>query len=795
MHKSNKHKCCILLLLTLSLFLVSNCTRKPDGNLFIDTMIFSNFLTNALTPMKLRVQVKGLASGANFTISNQDSESLTISKNGDFEFPKMKTKYSEFSISILSQPVTTPSQTCVITNPVGILSPNHNTVEINCGTKFFPLNLNVFGISTGATGILSVRNGSVDTLNISSDGTYEFSAQVPDLGSYSATILTRPNMHDCILEPLPASIGTINGAPVTLNVNCLSQIHTFPIDQTAIGPNDNLIITFSKPLTPMSCSFVAPPGTCSADLSASALPSVPADYSGNRLTVRPNVNWNAGLRQCIQLAACTEAGTNRVFNPPRPNSYAVTNQIKYVSAGGAVAGACNSVATACANIQYAVSQCNVLSSCFVLVSQGTYSIATIPDRILLIDRLQLLGGFSTDFQSRNTTTFQTIIRDDIGVGGCGSNDATSCTPISGSAMTLNSDVLVQGFTIITNSNNRVSTGIHLNNVATGPNSITIDNNIILGTNSAAPYALMIVRSGIYASTVSPSFRATGNYVLGGSGNSMSVGMRILNGTQGLIQNNRISGGSHVNVNDGLDSSIGILINNTVNNTTQSLVIANNIINAFHLNGTPAVSATTSFGIQALSINSPNFYVLHNTIYGGNGATRSYGIQQQSSGLLNINVLNNQVISNSAASDQICLNYGTNSVNTLSNLRGNNLFGCNIPVTTSAGNFRFCGPEPSSLKDSIFCMTPITNLTALNFNHDPLFATPTGNLDVMLLNSNSRCGSVYGGVDPGYPLPLSQVYLRDIRALTRSTNIPPTPVPSGSFGYSIGAYEYEGTCVP
>ncbi|MBM9579804.1 hypothetical protein JWG45_21895 [Leptospira sp. 201903070] len=795
-HSNSKHPLISFLFLILICLLLVACVPKPDGSSFIDTAVFSNYLTNAQTPIQLRVRVKGLANGASFTISDQDSENLSITGNGDFEFLKKKSKYSEFTISILSQPVTTPSQTCVITNPTGILSPDSNLVEINCGTKFFALNLNVFGIASSATGTLSVRNGAVDTLNLTTDGTYSFSAQVPDLGSYSAAILSNPNKHNCILEPVPAAAGTVNGAPVTLNVNCLSLIDSLPVDQTVIGPNDNLIFTFSKPVTPMSCNFVAPPATCLADLSAAALVPVAANYSGNRLTISPNPNWNNGLRQCLQLAGCTEAGTNRPFNLPRPTSYAVTNQIKYVSAGGAVAGACSTVATACASIQYAISQCNVLSPCFVLVSQGVYSIATIPDRIMLIDRLQLLGGFRPDFQFRDTTAFQTTIRDDVAGGVCGANDPTSCTPIAGGALALTSDILIQGFTIITNSNNQVSTGIWLNNINTGASSLSIDGNIILGSNSATPYALMLTRSGVYASSVSPSFVVSGNYILGGSGNSMSVGLRLLNGTQGLVLNNSISAGSHLNLNDGLDSSIGITVNNAVNNTTQSLVIANNIINAFHVNGTPPVTATTSSGIQALSINSPNFYVLHNTIYGGSGTTRSYGIHHQSTGPLNVNVVNNQFSTNPTATNRICMNYDVNSVNAGSDIRGNNFLGCNIPVQTfPGGTFRLCGPEPANLRESNFCITLLTNLAARNFSHDPLFPTPTGNLDVFLLNSNSRCNSVYGGVDPGYPFPLSQIYQRDIRGATRTANVLPAPVPTGSFGYSIGAFEYNGSCTP
>ncbi|WP_125231992.1 hypothetical protein [Leptospira adleri] len=783
-------------LLILSFFTLSSCVRKPEGGSIFDTAIFSNFLTNAQTPLKLKARVQGLASGASFTISDQDSEVLTISGNGDFEFPNKKMKYSEFSVSILSQPVTIPSQTCAITNPKGMITPDSNLVEINCGTKFFNLNVNVFGISNSASGTLSVRNGAVDTLNVTNDGTYSFSAQIPDSLSYSASILSNPNKHTCIIETIPPASGTINGAPVTLNVNCLSLLDSLPVDQTAIGSLDDVILTFSKPVTPMSCNFSAPPIYCFGNMSTSALPLTAADYNTNRLTIHPNINWNNGLRQCIQLSGCTESGTNRPFNLPQPTSYTVTNQIKYVNGTGTNVGSCGTVATSCNSIQYAISQCNTLSPCFVLVAQGSYSITTLADRIVLIDKLQLLGGFSMDFQSRDIVANQTTIQDNLGVGACGGSDLTSCTPIAGGSLTLTSDVLIQGFTLITNSNNRVATGIWLDNISTGAFTLTINKNTILGTASSAPYALMLARSGIYASNVRNSFIVSENYILGGSGNSMSIGLRLFNDTQGYVYNNSISGASHLNLNDGIDSSVGIAINNMADNFTQTLVIANNIINAYHVNGTPTVNAVTSKGIEALRINSPNFYVIHNTIFGGNGTTRSYGIHHQSTGAVNLKLVNNQFLTNPSATNRICLNYDTNNVNTASDIRGNNFFGCNPAVSSSPGGpFRVCGIEPSPLKDAFLCLTPLTNATQTNFSHDPLFQNPTGNLNVLLLNSNSKCNSVYGGVDPAYPPAISQFYQRDIRGTSRTSNILPAPVPTGSFGYSIGAFEYNGNCSP
>lgn len=784
--------------------LLIGCVPKPNGMSIIDTALFSNyFLSNSSSILKIRVQ--GLASGSSFTVSNQDSENLTIDSNGDFEFPKKKPKFSSFTVSVVSQPVSSPHQTCVITNPTGTIGLGTTLVEINCGTSFFNVSLHVFGIAGTATGNLSLRSGNVDTLSVTGDGDYTFAGQVPDAGTYSVSILSSPNQHNCIIEAVPPANGTINNAPVTLNVNCLSLVDASPINQTAMNDTDSIQLTFSKPVTPLSCNFTAPTptpssGACSSNLGPSAIPLAALNYTGNVVTIHPNVNWPGGLNQCIQLSGCTESGTNRPFQIMSPIRYGVaaTNQIKYVRPGGAGAGSCSTIATACGEIQYAINQCTTATPCFVLVSQGTYSMISMSQRILLKDKLQLLGGFRNDFLARDSAAFPSIIRDDVGFGGCGSSDFGICTPIAAGTFTMNSNILIQGFTIITNSNNPWSTGLWLSNLNTGAFSLILNGNLLLGsTDTTSAYSLFIVRSAIYASNVGPNFVVSGNYILGGSGSSLSAGMRILEGTQGVISNNFISGGSHLNVNDGLDFSLGIMINNSIENTTQALRIVNNIFNSHHITSAVPVTAASSAAVQALWINSPNFIFINNTIYGGSGTNRSYGIHHQAiSNPINVNVINNQIITNPSATTSTCLNFDANPMSAASNIAGNNFVGCSTPVDSNGTAFKLCGAEPSALLNSFTCFAPLTNATQKNFSHNPVFDNPTSATNVFKLSATSRCNSVYGGIDPGYGPPIQPLYQTDLLGNVRTNNTTPaSPVPLGSFGYSIGAIEFNGNCAP
>lgn len=783
-----------------SLFFIT-CVPKPNGMSIIDTALFSNYIFSTASSV-LKVKVQGLASGTSFTISNQDSENLVIEGNGEFEFPKKKPKFSNFTVSIVTQPVSTPSQTCVITNPTGTIGAGSTIVEINCGTQFFDLNLNVFGLASPlSSGSLSVNNGLVDTLNITLDGTYTFSAKVSDTSTYSVSIGAQPAGYNCIIETTPPASGTMNGTAVTLNVNCLSLIDSFPINQTAITMGSSIRFTFSKPVKPLSCSFTAPTPSpsnpCSSNLGPFAATLATLNYSGTTVTVNPSTTWPGGLlNQCIQLSGCLEDGTNRPFNVTTPIRYGVTNQIKYVIAGGMTTGTCSSILNACDKIQYAITQCNTATPCFIEVAQGTYSMTGMGDRILLIDKLQLLGGFRNDFQARDSASFPSIIRDDVGTSGCGSSDFTTCTPIAAGTFTQTSDMIIQGFTIITNQFNPWGTGIWLSNINTGGFSFSIKDNLILGSvDTTSAYSLFIAKSAIYASNIGPNFIVSGNYILGGSGNSQSIGMRILEGTQGVIANNYISGGSHLNVNDGLDYSAGMMIGNTTENTTQSLKIVNNIFNSHHITAGP-VTAATSAAIQALWINSPNLIFINNTIYGGSGSVRSIGISQRASYDLNVKMFNNQIFTNPAAPTSTCLYYGGNNVDIASDIRGNNFIGCNTQVQTTAITYKLCGTEPDALFDSATCTAALTTASQRNFSHDPNFNIAASPTNVFGLSTSSKCNTVFGGVDPGFASPISQLYQFDLLGNPRTGNSPPAdPVPFGSFGYSIGAIEMNKGCSP
>ncbi|PJZ54842.1 hypothetical protein [Leptospira adleri] len=780
-------------LLTISLFLTQNCIPKPNGSSLVDTSILANFISVSQTPIDLKVKVTGLTGGT-LVLQSDNSDTLAITQNGTTKFSQQKAKYSDYSVTVVSQPNVSPSPAinCSISNPKGTLDPFFAYVEVVCAAKTYPVSLQVYGISSSVVGSLQVRSGAVDLLSITTDGAHTFSAEIPDQSGYSVQIISSPQAHVCQFETPPLPAGLIAAAPVVLNVNCLSVTNSIPVDQTVLRPSDFIDLTFSKNVTGCVLDGVNTPAGNLKFLQGPANITYPAS---NKVRVGSGGAWPTGTGLYVRLTGCIDPGTGKSYNNGTPFvfTYTVTNEVKYVTPTGLPAGLCDTVANACSSIRYAVSNCSAVP-CFVLVATGTYSISdNATERIDLKDGVSLLGAFDSAFTQRNTNSFPTTIQDISPFGNCGAIEGNTCAAIfiGPPLANLTANIFVNQFTIKSNPNNPWSTGVFLNGVNTGANQAIIAGNVIQGTDSASAYTVGTVRSGIAAYGITPNINISYNYILGGSGNSASAGI-YLNNSVGVIYANWLNGNSHLGATAG-DFSTAIFARNLT--AAQSLAITNNVINSYHLIGTPAVTAVNTSGIRTLNVNATNIHIIHNTIFGGIGTTDSFGINSLGLGIEH-KIANNQIFANSSATNSICMNF-TPAPGPTAEVKGNNLFNCTVLAKTPLFNFDLsCLGNPGPLRNAA-CTTDIASgANAQNFSAVPFFLPATGPLNYFQLGGGSTpsaCTSVYGGLDPLYA-PYLTLYQNDKNGTARTQNVTPAfPVPLGSFGYSIGAYEFNGVC--
>ncbi|MDV6235261.1 hypothetical protein CH379_006435 [Leptospira ellisii] len=782
---ASKRKIARIFCSTVFLLTFPSCIARPSGEALLDTYIFSNFFSISLTPLVLNVKVSGMSGGL-LVLEDQNSKTLNISSNGDFSFSDPIQRYSSYTVSILNQPTSSPEKICSLTNPTGILTPFFSYVEVVCATKTYPISVNVFGIASAA-GQLQIRSGNTDVLNLSSDGTYSFAAQIPDQSGYSLQILGSPENHTCQFETPATASGTMISPGIAVNVNCLSVIVATPADQTVLKPTDDINLTFSKEVAGCTLDGTnVPAGNLKSSHPASNLGFTAID----KVRVSSGGTWTAGLNQYVRITGCFDPNTGKQFNNGNPLvfAYTVANEVKYVTTTGAPAGTCD-YTTPCSSIRYAINQCAAIP-CFVLVAGGTYTVSdNATQRIEMRDGVNLLGAFSADFSQRNSNTFKTTVQDLSPPGNCGATEPTTCAPIyAGTPLTtLTADLLINQITVRPNPNNAWATGILFNNLnTTGAFQAVVAGNGFEGTPSPAPYAAGTVRSGIAAYNSGPNLTIAYNYVLAGSGNSVSAGI-LTDTSQGAIYSNWVNGNSHVGTG-AADHSTGILIRNL--SGAQTMAVSNNVVNSYQQIGSSGVTAYRTSGIFTVNSPSTNLFLLHNTVFGGVGTTDSFGIQQIGSASA-AKIANNQIFTNTGATgNKVCLNFTPAPSGNLE-VKGNNLFDCNVLAKTPLFNSTLCAGNPGPLRNTL-CLLDLAPVNFQNFSHSVVFAAPTNPFTFYFLGPNSDCRSVFGGVDPAYPA-INVLYQNDLSGALRTPNVAPAPVPAGSFGYSIGAFEYNGGC--
>lgn len=168
--------------------------------------------------------VSGLAAGNDVVLQNNGGDDLTVSSNGGFLFPTAIDDGSNYGVTVLSQP-TTPSQTCVVTNGAGTVNGGNVTnVSVACATDTFSVGGTVTGLAAGNSVVL--QNNGGDDLTVSSDGSFTFSAELPDESGYAVTVLTQPTDPNQVCDVVNAT-GTLNGSDVTdVQVTCVTEQYT-----------------------------------------------------------------------------------------------------------------------------------------------------------------------------------------------------------------------------------------------------------------------------------------------------------------------------------------------------------------------------------------------------------------------------------------------------------------------------------------------------------------------------------------------------------------------------------------
>lgn len=160
------------------------------------------------------------------TLQNNDTDNLTQSIDGPFEFSKALLSGSPYSVTVLNKPT---SQTCSVSNGYGVIADTNITnVRVNCSNASYTLSAQAPNLAAGQT--VEVENTqNRDTLTLSQTSAVAFGTPLALGADYNVVVRRNPTNQVC--TPFNNS-GSIMGN-TTVQINC--DFDSYPVGGTVNG--------------------------------------------------------------------------------------------------------------------------------------------------------------------------------------------------------------------------------------------------------------------------------------------------------------------------------------------------------------------------------------------------------------------------------------------------------------------------------------------------------------------------------------------------------------------------------
>lgn len=683
--------------------------------------------TTTPTAYTIDVTISGL-SGDSLVLQNNASDDLSISSDGNYTFSTALTNSSAYDVTVLNMP-TNPGQICTISNATGtVQGSNISKINVTCLTNTYT----VGGTVLGLTGEVIIRNNNTDELTITSNGAYTFQQALDDGSDFTVSIISASAGYSCIASNKTSSI---NGANIeNVDINCANNMPptakilpvSVPFESTT-----PIVITFDRSMSPSSLILAGGLVSQSDNGTWSTTNS-----SNDTLTISPNTSWAISAGSSLTVDAEDTVGT-RLF--PTLNPYGTIYFVDNLAADDTGDGL--TISTAKKTIRSAVD--SAIWPATVLVNTGEYNVNSdttgTQTHVVLKERVSLSGGYSPNFNARDTTLYPSTITDNSSEtkGGVGtappSNGIESVSGISNATV-------VDGFTI----NGTVQSGA--------------DYSAAILISDGAP----IIQN---------------NILNGGGGSTTSRAIDIRGSNVPVITNNFLNGGSDTS-NYGLVTTASAIIHgNTIEAAfglwtgySSAASIYNNIING------------TAYGIIN---NNSSSIITNNTLYSiGTGI-----------GIYNQNTSSSTIMNNIIAYPSCIQEYGANSDPAV--IKNNNLYSCTVVyVDDEAGCTGNADGDNNSSTCTFAEMEALSDFSpgAVNGNIsiDPLLVDVDGiDNDIKTMGDNdwhlqasSPVNIRQGGLN------LADSYTSDFDNVTRTAVNDGSPTNTNAAGWSIGAYEKD-----
>ena len=153
-------------------------------------------------------------------LADNGTDVLTVTANGSYTFQTQLLSGAAYAVTVVAQP---SGQVCTVTNGSGtIAAANVTTVAVACTQA---PTYSVGGTVSGLSGTLKLNDNGADTLIITANGTFTFSAQLAAGATYSVTVAAQPAGQTCAVS---SGTGTIASANITaVAVTCTAVAAQF----------------------------------------------------------------------------------------------------------------------------------------------------------------------------------------------------------------------------------------------------------------------------------------------------------------------------------------------------------------------------------------------------------------------------------------------------------------------------------------------------------------------------------------------------------------------------------------
>ena len=201
------------------------CSVSPYGGtgVIVNADVTDIMVNCALEAYSVGGTVSGLPNGATVTLVNNNTESLSVTANGPFQFNTLLTPGASYSVTVADSTV---GQTCSVTGNTGTGTINNANVEsvlVNCVPSEYTVGGTVSGLPDG-TSLTLVNNG--ESLAVNTDGTFTFLTQYVSGTPYAVTIVGSPAGQTCSIIGNTGT-GTINNANVeSVLVSCAPTLYS-----------------------------------------------------------------------------------------------------------------------------------------------------------------------------------------------------------------------------------------------------------------------------------------------------------------------------------------------------------------------------------------------------------------------------------------------------------------------------------------------------------------------------------------------------------------------------------------